>query len=341
LWVRLLQFMDASLSAVDLSLWPRVGIVIPARNASAYLRGTIASVCVQTFTDWRCVIAENNSTDDTYLLAQELAEGDARISAVSLRGAGGVSDARNMGLEALDVGLKGSKCAYVIFLDADDLWTPDALATLVGLLEQRPDAPAAHATADFIGPDGLPIDARVFEHDPRLRLRYDGRGIVPMQSSADTTFESLCIWPGVITPGLVLMRWAAFEQVGKYDATLTHGEDWDLWLRLARYHGPLAYVDRALLHYRRHENNSASHGKRRTMIARVRQKIATTYADTPALKKYVRRAYAASYRMLARQRLMRALQEAGRWRIKSAGRLLIQSAVNLAMSLRKSGLLIC
>ena len=322
--------MDASTTDSAGSSPPRVAIVIPARNASAYLSATLASVLAQTFTDWRCVIAENNSTDDTFALAQKLATIDARISAVSLRGARGVSDARNMGLAALD----GQACSYVIFLDADDLWTPDALATLVTLLELRTDSPASHATADFIGPDGASIDAGVFEHDPRLRLIYDARRIIKVAASVDTTFESLSTWPGVITPGLVLMRRAAFDSAGAYDGTLTHGEDWDLWLRLTRYQGPLAYVDRALLHYRRHPHNSAAHGKRREMIARVRSNIVNTYADTPELKKHVRGAYASVYRMLARQRLSRGCGEARQLRLKSAGRLFVQSAGNFVMSLR-------
>ena len=43
---------------------------------------------------------------------------------------------------------------YLLFLDADDLWDPEALATLVDALDRRPDAAGSFVLADYIDGDG-------------------------------------------------------------------------------------------------------------------------------------------------------------------------------------------
>jgi len=306
----------------------RIGIVIPAHNAIRYLPATVESVLDQTFVDWQCVIVENNSTDATPAMVESMASQHARIRTMRLPNSRGVSDGRNAGIDALpdDVEL-------IICLDADDLWTPDALAKLVSALDNRPDAAAVHATATFIGPDGGPFDASTFELDPRSRLTFVKGRISTLPGTADTTFESLSTWPGVITPGLVLIRRDAFVAAGRYDGTITHGEDWDLWLRLVRL-APLAYLNEPLLRYRRHPQNSNSHGNRRAMMARVRQKIRDDYADTPARKQHARAAYKAVYRMLARQRFAKAACMLAKLQPKSAARTSAQAMANLIMSCR-------
>jgi hypothetical protein len=57
----------------------------------------------------------------------------------------------------------------------------------------------------------------------------------------------------------VMVRRAALERVGGFDATLgVYGcEDWDLWLRLAR-EWAIAVVDEELTLYRRHDGNTAA-----------------------------------------------------------------------------------
>lgn len=91
-------------------------IIIPAYNASRYIARCIESVKVQTFTDFECIIVNDGSKDNTLELCQSLTEGDCRFVIIDIPN-GGVSNARNMGLER-------AKGEYILFVDADDWVEP-------------------------------------------------------------------------------------------------------------------------------------------------------------------------------------------------------------------------
>jgi len=44
---------------------PKVDVIIPAYNAAKYLPTAIESVVAQTFEDWRILLVDDGSTDDT------------------------------------------------------------------------------------------------------------------------------------------------------------------------------------------------------------------------------------------------------------------------------------
>jgi hypothetical protein len=60
----------------------------------------------------------------------------------------------------------------------------------------------------------------------------------------------------VRAPGIVVRR-AAYEQVGGYRTDLPHAADWEMWTRLAA-DGPIVFVDQVLACYRRHAASDTS-----------------------------------------------------------------------------------
>ena len=96
-----------------------VSVIIPAWNASSYLRQCLDSVTSQTLTDIEIICVDDGSTDDTPDILHEYAEKDVRISVIRQenRGAGA---ARNNAL-------RHAKGKYLSFLDADDFFEPDML----------------------------------------------------------------------------------------------------------------------------------------------------------------------------------------------------------------------
>lgn len=105
-----------------------VSIIIPAYNAGAFLAETLQSVLVQTCTDWEILVIDDGSTDNTADVASSFA--DSRLRLIRQPNAG-VSRSRNKGLE-----LAGGE--YLLFLDADDLLTPEFLAIRVAALDNDP-----------------------------------------------------------------------------------------------------------------------------------------------------------------------------------------------------------
>jgi len=50
-----------------------ISIVIPAHNEAAFLKGCLESICIQTLAPQQLIVVSDNSSDNTYKIAQEFA----------------------------------------------------------------------------------------------------------------------------------------------------------------------------------------------------------------------------------------------------------------------------
>jgi glycosyltransferase involved in cell wall biosynthesis len=103
---------------------PLVDFVIPNRNNAAYIGECLQSIRAQTYTNWKCILVDDNSTDNSVDLIEKLIEGDDRFQLIALSERAGVSTVRNMGIDA-------AEGDYVTFVDSDDIIMPEYLETLV------------------------------------------------------------------------------------------------------------------------------------------------------------------------------------------------------------------
>lgn len=307
---------------------PRVGIIVPAFNAARYLAQTLAGVLAQTVADWHCVVVDDGSNDATVEIARQYADRDARFRVLVQPQNGGVSKARSDGLAALPA------TPFLIFLDADDVWLPHALQRLIEALEAPANAaaPAAHAIASFIDGQGDPIPPDV--HAARLkRLEFFDGAIVEPSSAELTSSMMLATWPCVLTPGIVLIRRDAFDAAGGWDASLSIGEDWELWYRLS-LRSPLAFVPEPLIRFRVHANSSSRTWKRALRLADARRKVMNEPTGTAADHRYARQAYRAMSRRLGLERIAQGFTSLAKLDAKGALRGLAGGAVNLAIGLK-------
>ena len=307
---------------------PAVSVIIPAYNAQKYLAFTVESVIGQTWSDWQCLIVDDGSTDETAATARELCARDGRIQLVQQSNSG-VSAARNLGLEQSD-----GRAELVAFLDADDVWEPQALQLLVQALRAAPDAPAAHGCAYYIDENGARAWPGVLEADGRQRYQLEGRRIVRRETGGPTTFAMTAVHHTITTPGCALIRRSALQRVGGFDPAFQIGEDWDLWVRLSRL-SPLPFVDQPLLGYRRHQSNASSN--RRVAIAQnrlLRRRIMDAPENTPAQRQLARQAYRAFYSYMARRRYQSAWEKSKKREFKAALPVLGLALANSAMALK-------
>lgn len=101
-----------------------VDIIIPIYNTEReYLSACIDSIFTQNFQDFRCLLIDDGSKNETADYLDELQTRDPRIT-VYHKENGGVSSARNYGLSR-------SIGDYVMFVDADDYLTEKSLAYMV------------------------------------------------------------------------------------------------------------------------------------------------------------------------------------------------------------------
>jgi hypothetical protein len=127
----------------------------------------------------------------------------------------------------------------VAFLDSDDLWLPNKLAEQVAILDQHPDVVFVHCQASYIDAQGNPTRFR-----GKWAKGFDGPGPI----IADQTKE-LFLFGTIITTSTVMVRRSTLDEVGIFDDTHIHGEDWELWVRLGSK-GKLAYIPKPMAEYR-------------------------------------------------------------------------------------------
>jgi len=95
---------------------PKYSIIVPAFNAEQYIRPCVDSILNQICIDWELLLIDDGSTDNTPFLIDEYASNDVRVHSFH-KPNGGVSSARNMGLEK-------ANGEYIVFVDADDTISP-------------------------------------------------------------------------------------------------------------------------------------------------------------------------------------------------------------------------
>ena len=103
-------------------------VIVPAYNAAEYLEKCVSSVLQQTRENLEVIVVNDGSTDRTPELCEQLRNKDSRVRVIHKEN-GGLSSARNLGLEA-------ATGEYVFFLDADDWLSEACLADLHALREK-------------------------------------------------------------------------------------------------------------------------------------------------------------------------------------------------------------
>ncbi len=102
---------------------PTVSIIVPVYNVERYIRKCIDSILEQTYRDFELLLVDDGSTDNSGVICDEYAFNDNRIRVIHKIN-GGVSDARNAGIEA-------ALGEYVVFCDSDDYVSSKYLNDLI------------------------------------------------------------------------------------------------------------------------------------------------------------------------------------------------------------------
>lgn len=121
-----------------------VSVIVPVYNISEYLDKCIASVCRQTYPALEILLVDDGSTDDSPEKCDQWADKDNRIRVIHKKN-GGLSDARNVGLDA-------ASGSFVYFLDGDDYIEPNLIETALSYMDSDVDLVAFQYQKEW--PDG-------------------------------------------------------------------------------------------------------------------------------------------------------------------------------------------
>ncbi len=192
-----------------------VTVIIPVFNYGFCLPETIGSLQAQTYAHWEALVVDDGSSDNTQAVVARLAQHDGRIK-YHYQPQRGVSAARNLGIDHAE----GN---YILFLDGDDLITPNKLAEHVSLLERCEGADMCYS------------DVYYFRNGDTNKLFYrrsGNRKWTIKLCGNDYEIIREFIRSNKFTIHSPMVRKGFLKNKGlRFDESLTHNEDWDFWLR--------------------------------------------------------------------------------------------------------------
>lgn len=204
---------------------PAISVLMPVRNGERFVAEAVESVLSQTFADHELVVVDDGSTDSTPQILERLSAEDPRVT-VHRREPG-----RNLA-QVLNLAAELSRAPLLARLDADDIALPDRLRRQAEFLAANPEVALLGGQVTLIDEWG----------------REFGKAEYPCDD--DALHEALRSGNPFVHSA-VTMRRGVFEAVGGYRENFDHGEDLDLWLRIAAGHR-IANLPDSVVSYRIH-----------------------------------------------------------------------------------------
>ncbi len=230
---------------------PSISVIMPVRNAVAYLGWAVESVLAQTWGDLELLAIDDGSSDGSLELLRLMAKADTRMRVLDSPGRGIV--------DALNHGVRAARADLVARMDADDVCEPGRLETQLERMLSEPDLGVLGTSARTISDAPTPgLDAY--------------HGWVATLTSHDLVVKG-CLVESPLVHSSVLARRGLLQRhlyrceasarlepfVDRHDST-AWPEDYDLWLRLLRRGVRLANLSDPLVRVRVHPTRTTVTG---------------------------------------------------------------------------------
>ena len=191
---------------------PLVSIIMPTRGRPELIVVAIQSVLAQSYARWELIVVNDGGPDLSDTIAAHNASG--RIVYLHLPRGRGAPAARNAALAV-------AQGTYIAYLDDDDWYDADHIATLVASIEA-----GDHAV--------------VYADSRRVVERREGDtfravGVQDPYHAVDFDRDALLV-NNYIPILAVLHRRDLVDELGGFDTSFEVLEDWELWVRWSRKH---------------------------------------------------------------------------------------------------------
>jgi len=212
---------------------PLLSVIMPVYDPPVeYLNRAIASVCSQVYANWELCIADDASTNGEVRSALlKWSETDERIKVCYRETNGNISIATNSA-----AALAGG--SHLVFLDQDDLLTPDALGEIALYIAAKPETDILYSDDDKIDTQGKRFAPQFKpEWSPELLLSY------------------------MYFSHVFVVSRAFFQEVGGVRIGFEGSQDYDLALRASEKARHVGHIPLVLYHWRVLPNSTASSAK--------------------------------------------------------------------------------
>jgi len=201
-----------------------VSVIMPAFNADRFIAAAIRSLLRERHAvSLDIVVVDDGSTDRTRAIVEGLAMENPELRLLR-NPRKGIASARNTGLEAIR-----DDCAFVTFLDADDISYPGRIARQRSLLIEDPSIDALYGVLEMF-------------------TQFDDAALAPAAGSPTKLIRGPYLQSS-------MYRRAVVDRVGRFDESFRQGDDSDFVLRVIEQKFKLVLDDGIAAYYRRHDAN--------------------------------------------------------------------------------------
>jgi glycosyltransferase involved in cell wall biosynthesis len=208
----------------------KVNVFMPCYNSEKYIGQAIESILGQKYTDFKLIIIDDGSTDNSVEIINKYAAEDTRIRLLKNGVNRGIVFTRNRGLEEC-------QCDYMALMDSDDVAAPERLEKEVAFLDEHKDVIAVGGLYQLMDESGKlrPEKLKLTESDEEIRARM--------------------LFANVIANGTVLLRKEKIDQANiRYREHLHASEDYLFWCEVLNV-GKICNIGEIFQYYRLHENS--------------------------------------------------------------------------------------
>lgn len=224
-------------------------VCIPAYQAERHLRVTLDSVLDQTHPNLEVVVVDNNSTDGTAAILDELTDPRVRV----VRNPTTVSMVDNF-----NIAIRESRGDYVKLVCADDTLMPDCVQVQAAALDAMPHVKLVSARTDFIDDDGA------------MMRPARGLGKIVGRQPADHVVRCI-VRSGtnpIGPPVAAMFRRSDFDRCGSFRPVTSFLSELDLWVRLLEL-GEFYGVPKTLAAFRIASDSTTALTSARSQLSQV------------------------------------------------------------------------
>lgn len=214
-----------------------ISVLMTSFNAEKYIIGSIKSLIKQTYKNWKLILIDDGSIDNTTKIVRSLK--NKKIKIFELK--------KNIGrTKALNYGLKKCKTKFTAILDADDICLPKRFEKQLSFLIKFKKFKAVGSWA--------------------FRINNSGKKIGEIKINQDTkTFNYIFPLENLISHSTLMFNTSYVKGIGGYPSNLKYAQDYGLMLKIFK-NKKLSVVPEFLSKIRV-SKNSMTFGKKYKKIA--------------------------------------------------------------------------
>lgn len=203
-------------------------ILIPllCYNYGRFLPECLDSIIRQTYQDWKVVVCDPQSTDETKQVMSHYVAKDSRITYIRETGPLTVGTVRNRAIN------ENSDFPIIAYHDVDDIMMLDRLERSIRAIS---DAHIIYGNMESFG-----LYRNIINSFPYVN------------------FKLLLNYNLIMAP-TVCFRYEVWRDIGGFDESMKSASDYDFWLRAAKAGFKFKYMNQVLTLYRTHLSSITSH----------------------------------------------------------------------------------